>query len=633
QFNMDAQYDKLSQQQINILQIEKDSQQKQSITYSKDMALLSVSSSNSDSSSEVGREKWGKEIEFLFSCIALSVGLGNVWRFPFIALANGGGAFVIPYIIVLLLIGRPVYYMEVIIGQFSSRGCIKAFDMVPLMKGIAYGQVYATALATTYYASIMALTLKYLIASLSDVLPWTYCLAEWGSSCIATSESLDQGANVTNSKRISSAELFFTKTVLRESENIDEGLGSPNWDLVVCLMFAWLIIAVILVKGIRSSGKASYFLAIFPYIVMFILLGRALTLPGSWDGIVYFLKPQWSELLNPNVWYNAITQMFFSLAICFGTLVMYASFNNFRKNVYRDVIIITSVDSVTSILAGCIIFGILGNLAYETKTTDIANVVKGGAGLAFISYPEAIAKFKFLPQVFAVLFFMMLLVLGMGSNIGMASCVITVIKDRFNHLPHWFLSTAMAVVGFLCGIVYMTPGGQFVLNMVDFFGCSFIALFLAIAELIAVGWIYGVKRLCQDIEFMLGVKTSLYWRICWSIITPGLMFLVLIYTLITLEPLQYKNVAYPQMAYNLAWIMWAIGVGQLPLWALYTIYQQKGETFKEKFSNSLKPRCHWGPLEPKLLEEYLAYRKSLLHEYEDEEETSLCSRFINNIFH
>lgn len=83
----------------------------------------------------MGREKWGKEIEFLFSCIALSVGLGNVWRFPFIALANGGGAFVIPYIIVLLLIGRPVYYMEVIIGQFSSRGCIKAFDMVPLMKG------------------------------------------------------------------------------------------------------------------------------------------------------------------------------------------------------------------------------------------------------------------------------------------------------------------------------------------------------------------------------------------------------------------------------------------------------------------------------------------------------------------
>lgn len=146
----------------------------------------------------------------------------------------------------------------------------------------------------------MALTLKYLISSLSDVLPWTYCQPEWGATCIATSESMDH-SNVSHVKRISSAELFFTKTVLRESDNIDEGLGSPNWDLVVCLMMAWIIIAVILIKGIRSSGKASYFLAIFPYIVMFILLGRALTLPGSWDGIVYFLKPQWSELLNPSV--------------------------------------------------------------------------------------------------------------------------------------------------------------------------------------------------------------------------------------------------------------------------------------------------------------------------------------------
>lgn len=146
----------------------------------------------------------------------------------------------------------------------------------------------------------MALTLKYLLSSLSEVLPWTYCLPEWNSSCIATSESLDP-SNVTDIKRISSAELFFTKTVLRENDNIEQGLGSPNWDLVLCLLVAWLIIAVILIKGIRSSGKASYFLAIFPYIVMIILLGRAVTLPGSWDGIVYFLKPQWSELLNPNV--------------------------------------------------------------------------------------------------------------------------------------------------------------------------------------------------------------------------------------------------------------------------------------------------------------------------------------------
>ncbi|XP_075166196.1 sodium-dependent nutrient amino acid transporter 1 [Haematobia irritans] len=630
---MNTSYDKLRQKQINILQVEQGDEAKHSILYSKDN--ISTSELESSDTSSTIRDKWGNEIEFLFSCIALSVGLGNVWRFPFIALANGGGAFVIPYVIVLLLIGRPVYYMEVILGQFSSRGCVKAFGMVPLMKGIAYGQVYSTAVATTYYASIMALTIKYLIASFAEILPWTYCRPEWGAACLATSETIQELNDTATIKRVSSAELFFTKSVLREAENLNEGLGSPSWDLVLCLLAAWILIAIILIKGIRSSGKASYFLALFPYVVMLILLWRALTLPGALDGIVYFLKPQWDQLLNPQVWYNAITQMFFSLAICFGTLVMYASFNNFRKNVYRDVIIITSVDSFTSILAGCIIFGILGNLAYETNSPDISSVVKGGAGLAFISYPEAIAKFKFLPQIFAVLFFLMLLVLGMGSNVGMASCVITVIKDRFTHLPHWMLATTIAVVGFLCGIIYMTPGGQFILNLVDFFGCSFIALFLAIAELIAVAWMYGVKRLCQDIEFMLGVKTGLYWRVCWALITPGLMFGVLLYTLITLEPLTYNGVGYPDKIYGLAWLLWAIGVAQLPLWALYTIYKAKGHTLKEKIYNSMRPTRSWGPSDPKLLEEYLIFRKNLPSSEESHniaEHTTIWSRIYDNIF-
>ncbi|XP_017077178.1 sodium-dependent nutrient amino acid transporter 1 isoform X2 [Drosophila eugracilis] len=339
-------------------------------------------------------EQWGNGLEFLFSCISLSVGLGNIWRFPYIAFQNGGGTFVIPYLIALLVIGRPVYYLEISLGQFTGRGVVKAFDMAPLLKGVAMGQVLATAASITYYSSIMALTLRFLLASFSYELPWSCCWPKWGSDCY-------NGSDQNRSGKMSPAQLYFEREVLHEVPNIDNGLGLPNWELVACLAVSWLIIGAVLIRGIKSSGKAAYFLGVFPYVVLLILLLRAVTLPGAIDGIIYFFKPQWRELLNPLVWYAAVTQVFFSLAICFGTLITYASYNNFNRNVYNDIVIITTMDSCSSIIAGCITFGILGNLARETGNSDIGSVVKGGAGLAFISYPDAIAKFEYVPQALA----------------------------------------------------------------------------------------------------------------------------------------------------------------------------------------------------------------------------------------
>lgn len=163
-----------------------------------------------DESAEVlpkDRENWGKGIEFLFSCIALSVGLGNIWRFPFIALDNGGGAFVIPYIIVLVLIGKPVYFMEMAMGQFSSRNSVKVYDCVPALRGVGMGQVYATAIVSTYYSSIMAITLRYFIDSFRSELPWSRCKPEW-DSCIPSGSSGSTNTTWSSDSR-SSAELHF----------------------------------------------------------------------------------------------------------------------------------------------------------------------------------------------------------------------------------------------------------------------------------------------------------------------------------------------------------------------------------------------------------------------------------------
>lgn len=147
----------------------------------------------------------------------------------------------------------------------------------------------------------------------------------------------------------------------------------------------------------------------------------------------------------------------------------------------RDVLIVTSLDTFTSLMAGFTIFGILGNLAHNMGLEDISSVVKSGTGLAFISYPDAISKFQFLPQVgvykkisffakikfkkiiqfvfqgFAVLFFFMLFVLGIGSVVALQNVVVTVLCDQFRHLKYHRVAAITSVIGFLLGLMYITP--------------------------------------------------------------------------------------------------------------------------------------------------------------------------------
>uniref|UniRef100_A0A8D8EW11 Transporter n=1 Tax=Culex pipiens TaxID=7175 RepID=A0A8D8EW11_CULPI len=144
----------------------------------------SVDMTSNDSG--ITREKWGKNIEFLLSCVALSVGFGNVWRFPYTALKNGGGAFVIPYLIVLFVVGRPLYYLEMVMGQFSSRGCVKVFDVSPLMRGVGVGQTITLFTIVGYYAAVLAIAVRYLVDSFRSPLPWTECQSDW-YGCVSSS--------------------------------------------------------------------------------------------------------------------------------------------------------------------------------------------------------------------------------------------------------------------------------------------------------------------------------------------------------------------------------------------------------------------------------------------------------------
>ncbi|ALC48305.1 NAAT1 [Drosophila busckii] len=558
------------------------------------------------------------------SCISVSVGLGNVWRFPFTAYENGGGAFLIPYIIVLFLIGKPMYYLEMIIGQFTSQGTVKIWSICPAFLGVGYGQAFATICIITYYSSLLALTLYYLFVSFQAELPWSYCRPEWINCVNSRNEDaaksllsnattlLSPYASANNTKLQSSSELYFLNVVIKEKLDISDGIGYPDWKLTIALFVSWVVIFLVIMRGVKSSGKAAYFLALFPYVVLFALLGRAVTLEGAVDGILFFLKPQWGELLNPTVWKEAVVQCFFSLAVGCGPIIMFASYNRFSHSIYRDAMIVTTLDTLTSLLGGITIFAILGNLAHNLQIDNIREVVRSGTGLAFISYPDAISKFQAVPQLFSVLFFFMLFVLGIGSIVALQSTIVTIICDQFRSWKYWKVALVTSICGFLMGLVYVTPGGQWILTLVDFYGGTYVVFILAIFELAGIVWIYGLQNFCDDIEFMCNKRVSMYWRLCWAFFTPVMMIVIFIYSMVTIQPIRYSDIYFPLAGDVAGWLLFAVGAAQFPLWGWWYMSTHRSGSFAKSFMSAMRPSDKWGPANPLTKRDWLLFKDELL---------------------
>ena len=219
-------------------------------------------------------QQWTNSREFLLSCIAMSVGLGNVWRFPYVAYENGGGAFLIPYFIMLFLVGRPIYFMELIMGQFSSMTATKVWkEMTPLFRGIGFGQLIACIYVLSYYSTLIAIAIYYFFASFSKTLPWTKCDPDIHSVIDGIKEICKEELDETNStvnqlpqnlkltlsrehyRYISPAEQYFVHDVLKMKSDISDGLGAPDIKLLGCLALSYLLLFLSMCKGVKSSGK------------------------------------------------------------------------------------------------------------------------------------------------------------------------------------------------------------------------------------------------------------------------------------------------------------------------------------------------------------------------------------------
>ncbi|XP_048247888.1 sodium- and chloride-dependent glycine transporter 1-like [Haliotis rufescens] len=598
---------------------------------------LSESFDRSDSGDDTpARGTWGSQIDYLLSVIGFCVGLGNVWRFPYICNRNGGGAFLIPFIVCLVLCGLPLFFLEVAMGQFSGKSATHVWSVCPLMKGVGIGMLIISAGTAVYSTTICAWSLYYTIFSCRAVLPWTDCGNSWNTdSCVTNLQALSQGltevANFTllNGTDVNSTLTVYNNTTVPGSSgwgpndtlahtaaeefwqykalSISAGLGQLGgirWELALCLLASWVLIFGCIVKGVRSVGKAVYVTATLPYVILTILFVRGLTLPGGTKGVLFYITPDFSKLLEIQVWLEACLQVFYSLGPAWGGLVTMASYNKFNTNCLRNAIICTFVSEGTSLFAGLVIFSILGFMAHEANI-PISDVVSSGPGLGFVIYPEALAQLP-LPQLWSFVFFIMLILLAMDSLFSLVETVTSAILDEYPSLLKWRVPVTLGycLVSFLLGLIFTTEGGMYIFQLVDWYFVVIFLIFYGFIECIIFGWVYGVNRVSADIELMLGRPVPFFFKITWCYITPAMLLITFIFTLVQYQPPTYGRYVYPDYAVTIGWCLASIPGIPFVVMMFHAIYKEEGNLV-QRFQKSLKPDSSWGPSKSSLRVSYM----------------------------
>ncbi|XP_061073678.1 sodium- and chloride-dependent GABA transporter 2-like [Conger conger] len=541
------------------------------------------------------RGQWGSKVEFLLAVAGNIVGLGNVWRFPYLCYKNGGGAFLVPYLVFVVTCGIPLFLLETAMGQYTQEGAITCWrKLCPLAEGVGYGGQLILIYSCMCYIIILAWALFYLYFSFSSELPWASCSNTWNSDHCVDFSNQNLIANRTKQPNNSSsaATEFWERRVLLISGGIEE-VGSVRWELLLCLITMWVICYFCIWKGVKSTGKAVYFTATFPYVMLLVLLIRGLTLPGALQGVEFYLYPDPSRLADPQVWMEAGTQIFFSYSVGVGTLTVLGSYNTYNNNCYKDSISLCLLNSGTSLVAGFAVFSVLGFMAHE-QGVPIEEVAESGPGLAFIAYPQAVAMMP-LPQLWAVCFFIMIILLGLDTHFVTVEVVITSVTDLFPKLlrragRREIFLLLFCLTCFVLQLVMVTQGGIYVFQLLDYYACSGACMFfMCVFKVLAMGWLFGAERMMDVIEDMTGERPSLIFKLCWLYFTPLVTLGSFIFSVVKYQPLTFNRwYVYPDWAYVLGWLLALSSVVLVPGWSLVKLSISTG-TLRQRLSRLRRP--------------------------------------------
>ena len=448
---------------------------------------------------EEERGRWGSRSAFILAAVGSAVGLGNLWGFPYKLYSHGGGAFLIPYVIAMLLVGLPLLIAEFSLGHLTQRATPEAFGRADRRFAfVGWWQIILSFVIITYYAVILAWCLSFLYYSVVGIfqgaLPWA-------------GEGV---AGVENAKN------FFFKDYLGTTEGFS--LGGMRWHIVGALLLTWLAMYFCIFRGVRMVSKVVMWTVPLPWLMLLILTIRGLTLDGAVQGLEYYLEPDWGRLANPETWRWAFGQMFFSMSLAFGVMITYASFLHRKSDLNNNSAVICLADLGTSFVAGLAVFATLGGMAYASAMAGapvpVDAVAESGPGLAFVAFPYALAQ---LPHAawFSLIFFGSLLLLGIDSAFSITESVLASIVDKTGWSRGKTL-IAMSAVGLLVGLVFCTQGGLGWLGTFDnFINGTWGITLTALLECLVLGWLFRLRRLREHANEHSDWRIGRWWD--WSI--------------------------------------------------------------------------------------------------------------------
>jgi NSS family neurotransmitter:Na+ symporter len=436
---------------------------------------------------------------FILAAIGSAVGLGNIWRFPYVAYENGGGAFLLPYLVALLTAGIPFLLLDYAIGHRHRGSAPLSFARLRRgTEGLGWWQVAICFVIAVYYAAVLAWALRYTFFSLDQA---------WGSD----------------------PEAFFFGDFLQVGDvqvtaDVVPGVLAP-------LALVWVAVLVIMALGVqRGIGMVSLVFIPVLVLVFVALVVQALLLPGAAGGLDALFRPEWSALASPSVWAAAFGQIFFSLSIGFGIMITYASYVRRREDMIGSGLVVGFSNSGFELLAGIGVFAALGFMA-QAAGVAVGDVASGGIGLAFIAFPTIISEAP-AGALLGLLFFGSLVIAGITSLISVIEVVISAVRDKLDTSR---LTATLAVgvpAAVLSLVLFSTTSGIYVLDVVDHFVNQYGILVVALASMLVVAWaLRALAGLGEHLNVHGRPRVGTGWRLLTSVVAPAGLAVVLVLAL------------------------------------------------------------------------------------------------------